>query len=481
LADVRNDLERFRRVTQDKIDQIQRDAKRNQERLRELQLAMQPLSFDLGSSVQQAVTLMTDSASDSSLDADESIAQARERINAALAQFHEALSEEMRTELTEAVALQENFVAQTLAGLVETRQKAMACVADLHRVADEQVAIVNKFIKAVVEPRARSAIALIGDPEKGKEITIEGLEDVRLAAIQAIRISGEACRPSLTEASVARIGFAIDAVATIVNTVDAFTKARAELRLGMANFVTRDTPTSVRTASDRADQLQRVAEKFTQVMNGKIDELQGLERADLIEHGIAILIAYRESQRARLIAARETIASPLEAKTESEDLKSFARRAMAYARKAIVPLVSTHIVSAKTRDQLSGSVDSIIAANDIVIASIRAQVVAAGGAEPGFNKAIRDFVVELLNQGAGLRQQETALKAKIGTVEKVLIESLRTNDADRNELVRAAQEAVRTADELANIGTSLSETLTSELVDVRRNAEWGIQRFASLI
>ena len=480
-AEVRREVERCRRVTQDKVEQIQKDAKRRQERLRELQQAMQPFSLDLVSAVHRAVDAMTDSASEPSISAEESIAQAREGINVALVQFHQALTVEMRTDLADAIAKQENVVAETLAGLAETRQRAVACVANLNRVTDEQVAFVTRFIKTVVEPHARFAAALIGDPERAKEVTIEGLEDVRIAAVQAIRVAGETCRPALVEGRIARIGYTSGSVAAIVNTIDVFTKARAELRLGMANFAIRSTPADVKSMSDRAEQLQRVANRFNQVVTARIDELRALERADLIEDGLANLIAYRESQRARLLAAREAITTPLDARSESEDLKTFARRAMAYVRKALIPLVSTHIVSAKTRDNLTASVDEILAANEVVVSPVRELVVGAGATEAGFNKAIRDSVVELLNHGTVLRQQETALKAKIGTVEKALIESSKHTDADRPELVRAAQEAIRGSEELARIGVTVSDALASEMADIRRNAELATQRFAGLL
>ena len=262
-------------------------------------------------------------------------------------------------------------------------------------------------------------------------------------------------------------------MAAIVAAVEAFTRVRSEGREFIANFVVAVPPASVTSPRERADQMDRVIGRFMRTFEPRIVSLGELARVDLLQAGIEQLALYQRDQIARLGAARDALRVAFAPKQESEQLKTFAGRSMTFVLDAIAPLITALTVSGKTRSEIEGSLEGILAANAVIIAPLGQQVAAAGSSIEGFNRALRERVAAMLADGMKLRLQESNLKARIAAIEKAVLAA-----ADRAESIDRARDELGASEELSAIGVDLQNPnrFEGEIAAVRSLVDQAIAR-----
>ena len=80
------------------------------------------------------------------------------------------------------------------------------------------------------------------------------------------------------------------------------------------------------------------------------------------------------------------------------------------------PFVAKVAVSANTSRAVETAAHAIFAANELFVAPIRAQKIAAGGSSEGFDSALTVRITARLGDRDRLRQQEANLKRKVAQV-----------------------------------------------------------------
>ena len=433
--------------------------------IRELRVQLQGFS--------QAVVAALRSAVDRVRDETSTIEIATGEITVALATFNGQV-EAFPAVVENEIAGVRQQAQEAIDGLQGVLQRSRECRQRLLDIADAQIDSLGNILARRIVSQARSAVALIADTERAKQATLEGFAEAFERARVTIRAGARAeCPAAALEEALERLGNVNSEVAAIVAAVEAFTRVRSEGREFIANFVVAVPPASVTSPRERADQMDRVIGRFMRTFEPRIVSLGELARVDLLQAGIEQLALYQRDQIARLGAARDALRVAFAPKQESEQLKTFAGRSMTFVLDAIAPLITALTVSGKTRSEIEGSLEGILAANAVIIAPLGQQVAAAGSSIEGFNRALRERVAAMLADGMKLRLQESNLKARIAAIEKAVLAA-----ADRAESIDRARDELGASEELSAIGVDLQNPnrFEGEIAAVRSLVDQAIAR-----